>query len=122
MLHMWQNAVVAAPDFAVCYDNFLGQLSSPKAIFSMIYLPLVPMDSELSKTAVSFKSLSRSGTLRLPPCIHTYMQTYTHAHATMHLQKHERMNTWRVQTCAWHRQVTLPLHNMVRHGPDHGSS
>ena len=34
MLHnMWQNAVVAAPDFAVCYDNFLGQLSSPKANF-----------------------------------------------------------------------------------------
>ena len=64
MLHnMWQNAVVAAPDFAVCYNNFLGQLSSPKANFSMIYLPLVPMDSELSKTAFNFKSHSRSGTL-----------------------------------------------------------
>jgi hypothetical protein len=29
----------------------------------MIYLPLVPMDSELSKTAFNFNTNSRSGTL-----------------------------------------------------------
>ena len=50
-------------DFAVCYNKFLGQLSSPKANFLMIYLPLVPMDSELSKTAFNVNSHSRSGTL-----------------------------------------------------------
>ena len=68
------------------YNHFLGQPSSLKGVFSTRYLPLVPMDSELSKTAFNFNSpLSNQPTPVVACRIACLVCTQHTAHCTIFL-------------------------------------